>query len=50
MDKDYWLLLNYYKKNLTKQQYKTFKGQILKGDIEGFRKGLFKVALRNKRK
>ena len=35
---------------LTKQQYKTFKGQILSGDIEGFRKGLFKVAKRKLRK
>lgn len=34
-------LLNQYK--LTKQQYKTFKGQILKGDIEAFRKGLFNL-------
>ena len=37
-------LLNQYK--LTKQQYKTFKGQILSGDIEGFRKGLFNVIKR----
>lgn len=36
-------LLNDYKGRLTKQQYKTFKGQILKGDIEGFRKGLFNL-------
>lgn len=48
MTNECFKLLNQYK--LTKQQYKTFKGQILKGDIEGFRKGLFKVALRNKRK
>ena len=25
------------------QQFKTFKGQILHGDIEGFRKGLFNL-------
>ena len=37
-------LLKDYKHLLTKQQYRTFKGQILKGDIEGFRKGLFKIA------
>ena len=37
------MLLNEYKNRLTRQQYKTFKGQILKGDINGFRKGLFKV-------
>ncbi len=36
-------ILKLYKYRLTKQQYKTFKGQILSGDIEGFRKGLFKV-------
>ena len=42
-------LLNCYKYKLTKQQYKTFKGQILKGNIEGFRKGLFKVVLNNMR-
>lgn len=37
-------LLKRYK--LTKQQYKTFKGQILSGDIEGFKKGLFKLKLK----
>ena len=37
-------LLKEYKHLLTKQQYKTFKGQLLSGDIEGFRKGLFKIA------
>lgn len=36
-------LLNQHKKRLTKQQYKTFKGQILAGDIQGFYKGLPKV-------
>ena len=42
-------LLKVYKNKLTKQQYKTFKGQIIKGNIEGFRKGLFKVVLNNMR-
>lgn len=32
--------------NLTKQQYRTFKGQILSGDTEGFVKGLKKVLTR----
>lgn len=41
--KDYFKLLNQYKKQLTKQQYKTFKGQILAGDLKGFVKGLHKV-------
>lgn len=31
------------KKHLTKQQYRTFKGQILSGNIEGFYKGLHKL-------
>ena len=44
------MLLNEYMNRLTKQQYKTFKGQILSGDIEGFRKGLFKIAKRKLRK
>lgn len=38
-----FILLKDYKKRLTKQQYSTFKGQILKGDIQGFRKGLFNL-------
>ena len=36
-------LLKDYKYTLTKQQYRTLKGQVLKGDIEGFRNGLFKI-------
>ena len=40
---DYFKLLKKYKYKLTKQQYKTFKGQILKGDTNGFVKGLQKV-------
>lgn len=31
---------------LTRQQFKTIKGQILKGDIQGARKGLFTCLLR----
>lgn len=33
-------ILNTNKKNLTRQQYRTIKGQILAGDIEGAMKGL----------
>ena len=40
-------LLKEYKYKLTKQQYRTLKGQVLKGDIEGFRKGLFKIVKLN---
>lgn len=43
MTKECFKLLNDYKNRLTKQQYRTFKGQILKGDIQGFRKGLFNL-------
>ena len=41
--KESFLLLREYKHRLTRQQLKTFKGQILSGDIEGFRRGLFKI-------
>ncbi len=41
--KEYFRLLNQYKKQLTKQQYKTFKGQIKSGDTKGFVRGLSKV-------
>lgn len=34
---------------VTRQQFRTFKGQIEAGDVEGFRKGLEKV-LRGERK
>lgn len=36
-------LLKSYKGKISKQQYKSFKGQILSGNISGFRKGLFNV-------
>lgn len=42
--KESFELLKDYSHILTKQQYKTLKGQILKGDIDGFRKGIFKLA------
>ena len=44
--KDSFILLKNYKGRLTKQQFKTFKGQILAGDIGGFKKGLFNVMKR----
>lgn len=37
-------LLKQYRYLLTRQQFLTLKGQLIKGDIEGFRKGLFKLA------
>lgn len=41
--KQCFLLLRDYRHRLTRQQKTTLKGQILSGDIEGFRKGLFKL-------
>ena len=36
------LLKNYYYK-LTPQQFKTLKGQCLAGDVEGAKKGFYKI-------
>lgn len=47
--KEYIKLLKQHKFEITKQQYKTFKGQILSGDVEGFKKGLKKVLNNNKK-
>ncbi len=41
--KQCYLLLNDYRYRLTKQQKKTFIGQIRSGDIEGFKNGLFNL-------
>lgn len=35
-----WKWLKENKKHLTKQQYRTIKGQLIAGDIEGASKGL----------
>ena len=43
-------LLNTNKHKLTKQQYRTFKGQIHHNDIEGFKKGLNKLIASNSKK
>lgn len=39
---EYIKLLKKYRKRLTRQQLLTLKGQILSGDIDGFKKGLLK--------
>lgn len=44
--KECFKLLKKYKYKLTRQQIRTFKGQILAGDYEGFKKGLRKVLIR----
>lgn len=36
--------LKHFKKHLTPQQYRTIKGQILSGDIEGAKKGIHKLS------
>lgn len=40
--------LNKYKRLLTKQQYRTIKGQIIAGDILGAEKGLKKLIEKKK--
>lgn len=42
-------LLNNNKSKLTRQQYKTLKGQCLAGDTEGAIKGLYKILRRAER-
>lgn len=42
-------LLDKYKSKLTKQQYKTLRGQCLAGDAEGAIKGLYKILRRAER-
>lgn len=43
MNFNLYKLLNKYKNKLNKQQYKTIKGQIKVGDLEGALKGLNKL-------
>ena len=38
-----WKLLKESRKYLTKQQYRTIKGQMIAGDVEGARKGLYRL-------
>lgn len=45
--KEFLQMLKAHKQHLTKQQFKTIKGQALAGDIEGARKGLNKLAERS---
>jgi len=40
---EYIKLLKKYRKRLTRQQLLTLRGQILSGDIDGFKKGLQKI-------
>lgn len=47
--KESFILLRQYKNKLTRQQLLTFKGQIKKGDYNGFKKGLLKVINNDKK-
>lgn len=47
MIKECFKLLKVNKDILSKQQYKTLKGQILAKDFEGFKKGLVTIQKRN---
>ena len=47
---EYLKLLKKYRKRLTRQQLLTLRGQILSGDIEGFKKGLSKINDRFKKR
>ena len=46
--KENFKLLKEYKHLLTRQQIRTFKEQILAGNIKGFRIGLFKLIKKRK--
>ncbi len=46
MSKEHKILENH-KSKLSKQQYRTLKGQINKGDYKGFRKGLETILKRS---
>ena len=44
-----WKRLKQNKKHLTKQQYRTIKGQLIVGDIQGAEKGLNKLLMKQER-
>ena len=46
LSKEWYLLTKVYKYKISKQQYLTLKGQLKKGDVEAFRKGLFTILKR----
>lgn len=43
-------LLNKHRSQLTKQEFKTLKGQVIAGDYKGAKKGLKKILKRNENK
>lgn len=49
IDSGLLIRLKSYRNRLTAQQYRTIKGQILAGDTEGARKGLWKLLKRDRK-
>ena len=46
LEREWYLLTKVYKYKLSKQQYLTLKGQLKKGEIDAYRKGLFTIMKR----
>lgn len=45
-DNNFWRELKQQKNNMTKQQYRTIKGQAVKGNIYAARKGMLRIKQR----
>lgn len=46
--KEYFVILKRYRYKLSKQQFRTLKGQILSADYDGFKKGLKNILERKR--
>ena len=45
-DDNFWRELKQQRSNMTKQQYRTIKGQAVKGNIDAARKGMLRIQQR----
>lgn len=45
-DNNFWRELKQQRGNMTKQQYRTIKGQAVKGNMDAARKGMFRIQQR----
>ena len=45
-DNNFWRELKQQKNNMTKQQYRTIKGQAVKGNVDAARKGMLRIQQR----
>ena len=45
-DNSFWRELKQQRNNMTKQQYRTIKGQAVKGNIDAARKGMLRIQQR----